>query len=296
MSGRGRDVPAADRSGRNEPDYPPRCGDGIGSGDVAARIGRTRVAWYRPRRFGAEPDRSATLRVREFEQALSALQALLRGEEVTLPGDRSSRIRWIAADAAAKVPLHVAATGPKTIAAAARHAEGVDLTVGADSGRVARGVAIAREAAPAPIQVGAYLNVAIDSDPSRARELVRGSVATFARFSAGTAELSAQTGRGVQEAADGYELDHHGEAQAGSAQDSTTRSSTDSRSRELPSGFEHAWTRSTRAESTESSSSPARLTPIREQSTAHASSSPARSLRRPVRRRPERERDSREGG
>jgi 5,10-methylenetetrahydromethanopterin reductase len=159
------------------------------------------------------------LRVREFEQALSALQALLRGEEVTLPGDRSSRIRWIAADAAAKVPMHVAATGPKTIAAAARHAEGVDLTVGADSGRVARGVAIAREAAPAPIQVGAYLNVAIDSDPSRARELVRGSVATFARFSAGTAELSAQTGRGVQEAADGYELDHHGEAQAGSAQE-----------------------------------------------------------------------------
>jgi 5,10-methylenetetrahydromethanopterin reductase len=159
------------------------------------------------------------LRVREFEQALAALQCLLRGEEVTLPGFRSNRIRWIAADAATKVPLHVAATGPKTIAAAARHGDGVDLTVGADAGRVARGVAIARDAAPAPIQVGAYLNVAIDSDPSRARELVRGSVATFARFSAGTAELSAQTGRGVHEAADGYEPDHHGEAQAGSAQE-----------------------------------------------------------------------------
>ena len=155
------------------------------------------------------------LRVREFEQALTALQALLRGEEVTLPGARSNRIRWIAADANAKVPLHVAASGPKTIAAAARHADGVDLTVGADSGRLARGAAIARDAAPAPIEVGAYLNIAIDSDPSRARELVRGSVATFARFSAGTAEQSAQPGRGT---ADSYELDHHGEAQAGFAQ------------------------------------------------------------------------------
>ena len=84
---------------------------GIGQGDSALS------------QIGLRP-----LRVWEFEQALSALQALLRGEEVTLPGDRSSRIRWIDADAAAKVPLHVAATGPKTIAAAARHAEGVDLT------------------------------------------------------------------------------------------------------------------------------------------------------------------------
>jgi 5,10-methylenetetrahydromethanopterin reductase len=159
------------------------------------------------------------LRVSEFEQALAALQGLLRGEEVTLPGATASRIRWVAADAAAKVPVHVAATGPRTIAAAARHADGVDLTVGAEVDRVARGVAIARDAAPGSIQVGAYLNVAVDSDPSCARELVRGSVATFARFSAGAADLSAETGRGVDEAAGSYQLDHHGEAQTGPAQE-----------------------------------------------------------------------------
>jgi 5,10-methylenetetrahydromethanopterin reductase len=159
------------------------------------------------------------LTVSEFEQALVRLQGLLRGEEVALPGARSSRIRWIAADRAAKVPVHVAASGPRTIAAAARHADGVDLTVGAEVDRVARGAAIAREAAPAPIQVGAYLNVAVDSDPSLARELVRGSVATFARFSAGAADVSAETGRGVQEAAGSYRPDHHGEAQTASAQE-----------------------------------------------------------------------------
>jgi 5,10-methylenetetrahydromethanopterin reductase len=159
------------------------------------------------------------LTVRAFEQALANLQGLLRGEEVALPGGTASRIRWIAADPAAKVPLHVAATGPRTIAAAARHAEGVDLTVGAEVERVARGVAIARDAAPAPIQVGAYLNLAVDPNPALARELVRGSVATFARFSAGAADLSAETGRGVDEAAGGYQLDHHGEAHAGSGRE-----------------------------------------------------------------------------
>jgi 5,10-methylenetetrahydromethanopterin reductase len=95
------------------------------------------------------------LTVREFEEALGTLQGFLRGEEVVLRGGVSSRIRWLAEDAAAKVPVHVAASGPRTIAAAARHAEGVDLTVGGEVDRVARGVAIARGAAPAPIQVRA---------------------------------------------------------------------------------------------------------------------------------------------
>ncbi len=159
------------------------------------------------------------LGVTEFEQALAVLQGLLAGQAVALPGATTSRIRWVASDAAGKVPLHVAASGPKTIAAAARHADGVDLTVGAEVDRVARGVAIARDAAPGPIQVGAYLNVAVDSDLASARDLVRGSVATFARFSAGATDVSAETGRGVQAAAGGYQRDHHGEAQSGSAQE-----------------------------------------------------------------------------
>ena len=146
------------------------------------------------------------LRVHEFEQAIETLQGLLRGEETTLGGGAKGRIRWLDTGQAAKVPVHVGASGPRTIAAAARHAEGVDLTVGAELERLAGRIAIAREAAPAGIEVGAYLNVAVDSDPTRARELVRGSVATFARFSA---------------AVQGYEADRHGEARAGFAQELT---------------------------------------------------------------------------
>jgi 5,10-methylenetetrahydromethanopterin reductase len=63
-------------------------------------------------------------------------------------------------------------------------------------------------------------HVAVDADRERARELVRGSVATFARFSAQGAPatgLSEATRRGVVETAGGYEQARHGEAAAGFA-------------------------------------------------------------------------------
>ena len=161
------------------------------------------------------------LSVENFEAALQALQGLLGGDEVQLNERARGRIRWLADIGAAKVPVHVAATGPRTIAAAARHAEGVDLTVGAELERIRRGVEHARAAAPSALTVGAYLNVAVDEDPNAARALVRGSVATFARFSAAAAsgsELSAVDRRGVVQATAGYDRDRHGDSKAESAQ------------------------------------------------------------------------------
>ena len=73
---------------------------------------------------------------------------------------------------------------------------------GAELDRLRWGAAAAREAGPSHITVGAYVNVAVGPDRDRARELVRGSVATFARFSADT------------EAVVGYDKDRHGEAGA----------------------------------------------------------------------------------
>ena len=90
--------------------------------------------------------------------------------------------------------------------AAARHAEGVDLTLGADLDRLRWGAATARRAGPSRITVGAYLNVAVDPDRDGARTLVRGSVATFARFSADA------------HAVVGYDKERHGEAGAAFAQ------------------------------------------------------------------------------
>ena len=155
------------------------------------------------------------LRVDDFERALETLQGLLRGEQVTLENGTGSAIRWLSGSP--KVPLHVAATGPRTIAASARHAEGVDLTVGAELERLREGVAIARRSGPAGLALGAYLNVAVDRDRARARALVRGSVATFARFSSAERELSEVTKRGVAQVTGDYQKDHHREADAGFA-------------------------------------------------------------------------------
>jgi 5,10-methylenetetrahydromethanopterin reductase len=110
--------------------------------------------------------------VPEFERDLEQLQRLLSGE-----------LQWLARTDTPKVPLHVAATGPRVLTLAARHAEGVDLTVGADPARLRQAVAHVREAAGSP-SIGAYLNVAVDEDRRRARDLVRGSTATFVRFQA----------------------------------------------------------------------------------------------------------------
>jgi 5,10-methylenetetrahydromethanopterin reductase len=158
--------------------------------------------------------------VAEFEQQLRILQGLLRGEDVTLENGTRSAIRWLADGERPKVPVHVAATGARTIQAAARHAEGVDLTLGAELERLRDGVALARRAAPASLSMGAYLNVAVDDDRERARSIVRGSVATFARFPAThtTAHLSEVTRHGVAQATAGYEKDRHGEASATFAQ------------------------------------------------------------------------------
>jgi 5,10-methylenetetrahydromethanopterin reductase len=154
------------------------------------------------------------LPVDRFERELGKLQGFLRGETVELEQGEST-IRWIADSGLPKVPVHVAASGPRTIAAGARHAEGVDLTVGADPERLRRGAQAARAAGPEDLTVGAYINVAVDDDLARARDLVRGSAATFARFSAssGGDELA----KGAREATAGYRRERHGEASAGFA-------------------------------------------------------------------------------
>ena len=176
---------------------------GLGRGDSALT------------QIGREP-----VRVAEFEQALQVLQAYLRGEEVAMDGTKSA-IRWLVGSEAPKVPVHVAATGPRTLQAAARWAEGVDLTVGAELERLRWVADIARNAAPGRLAMGAYVNVAVHPHRETARELVRGSVSTFARFATqGTPSdgLSQVTKSGIERLASGYEVDHHGEAQASYAQ------------------------------------------------------------------------------
>jgi 5,10-methylenetetrahydromethanopterin reductase len=132
-----------------------------------------------------------------FEQYLSQVQAYLRGEEVDfadLGSERvadvgtlglagspsSSRLHWLPPDLP-KVPVTVAATGPRVIDAAARHADRVTLALGADPTRVAWGIDRAR-GVRGDVRLGAFVNVVCHDDPDRARALASGGMSTFARF------------------------------------------------------------------------------------------------------------------
>ena len=162
---------------------------GIGRGDSAlAHLGRA------PARLGW------------FESYLANLQAYLRGEGVAFEnaqvpdeaaplaerlglahGPATSAIQWIGDGP--KVPVEVAATGPRVIGIAARQAERVMLAVGTDPMRVAWGIDTARAAAraagrdPDSLRFGAYVNVVCDDDVATGRELGRASTGLFARFS-----------------------------------------------------------------------------------------------------------------
>jgi 5,10-methylenetetrahydromethanopterin reductase len=167
---------------------------GIGRGDSAlAHLGR------------------APARLAQFERYLSQLQSYLRGEAVSfddidIPHEvappmselhlhaapPSSRIGWIAEGqkrGGAKVPVEVAASGPKVIAMSALHAERVMFTLGADVERLKWGIELAKKTRkdagldPDAIAFGAYVNLGCHPDIEAARSLVRGGLTTFARFS-----------------------------------------------------------------------------------------------------------------
>jgi 5,10-methylenetetrahydromethanopterin reductase len=158
---------------------------GIGRGDSAlAHVGR------------------APASVPAFERYLAAVQAYLRGDDVAFdalvehatiaaPVDAlgladsptASRMHSLR-PGLAKVPVEVAATGPRVIEAAARHAERVMFGLTADLDRLRWGMETAAVAAgPDGVRYGAYINVVCHPDVDVARALVRGGLSTFARFS-----------------------------------------------------------------------------------------------------------------
>jgi 5,10-methylenetetrahydromethanopterin reductase len=144
---------------------------GIGRGDSSlAKIGR------RP----APPA--------DFELYLTRLRAYLDGEEIDRDG-HPSRIEWLDDREVPRVPLEVAATGPKVIDIAARRADRICFAVGADTERLGECMARARHCAeaagrdPAALRFGAYVNCVIHDDREVAREAIRGGLSVFAHFS-----------------------------------------------------------------------------------------------------------------
>lgn len=144
--------------------------------------------------------------VRVLDSYLKALQAYLKGSSVAFddlpywrgmapsvstmkladtPAD--SRLRWLDSRDR-KVPVSVAASGPKVIGTAARQADIVMFALGADARRLGWGLEQARAARreagldPDGIRYGAYLNIVCHPQLEAARELVQ-FLDTFVRFS-----------------------------------------------------------------------------------------------------------------
>lgn len=133
------------------------------------------------------------IRVAEFDAYLQRLQGYLRREQVDIDGVPSALARQDDIDpslAVAKPPVDVAATGPKTLALAARSADGVNFSVGADVERLRRSIDLAHDACRDAgrdvdeLQLGCFVQVALtDGSDDSAREAIRGLVVTHARFS-----------------------------------------------------------------------------------------------------------------
>ena len=144
---------------------------GVGRGDSSlGHIGRRPATVGTTERFAAQ------------------LQRYLRSEVVDQDG-YPSEIPWIARSGQSKVPLDVAATGPRMLALGGRLAERVTVNVGALPDRMASAVGLARaalaEAAPpgGQLSLGAYLVVTAHPDARVARQLARGPLAAYAHFS-----------------------------------------------------------------------------------------------------------------
>jgi 5,10-methylenetetrahydromethanopterin reductase len=122
----------------------------------------------------------------DFAVALRRVQAYLRGEAVECNGF-ASQIQWLAAAHVARPLMSVAATGPKVIRIAAGVADAITFSVGADPERVRSCIALARQARAQaglpPLRLGAYINAVAHPDVAVARELVRGRLGVYARFS-----------------------------------------------------------------------------------------------------------------
>ena len=192
---------------------------GIGRGDSAlAHLGRSPA------------------RVDQFERYVDVLQRYLRREdvdfadipiadEVALPladleladHPAASRIRWFKEEVA-KVPVEVAATGPRVIEIGARLADRVMFTLGAVPERLRWGIDVAeaargRAGLSSPGSYGAYVNLVCHEDRAVARALVRGGLTTFARFSVMHGEVSGPVDGSEQATLDrlhdGYNMKAH---------------------------------------------------------------------------------------
>lgn len=185
----------------------------------------------------------APVGLKSFARALSSLQSLLRGEEIAfadsgeIAGETSSheglslgarpegvRLKWLPRHLP-KVPLDVAATGPKVIAMSAPIAERVTFSVGAELERMEWALGLARAARAEAglgeegISYGAQLVVVCHPDEETAMEVAMSMVPPLARFQViqgkAVGPQDAAAAESLESVRQGYDMTKHGEIHAG---------------------------------------------------------------------------------
>lgn len=174
---------------------------------------------------------------KNFEKAINQLQVLLSGgeipfEEFGASGDAPSvhdlslggrpegvSLRWLPGDLP-KVPLDVAATGPRVIAMAARIAERVTFSVGAAPERLEWALGVARAApraeglADEPVSYGAQLVVVCHPDQDTAMEVAMHMAPPLARFQVIEGKQVGPQGdeaaKNLESIKSGYDMNKHG--------------------------------------------------------------------------------------
>jgi 5,10-methylenetetrahydromethanopterin reductase len=147
-----------------------------------------------------------------MERYLAAVQGYLGGHEVpfdalgtqTVAPPSGSRIAWLDRSLP-KVPVEVAASGPRVLAAAARQADRVMLAVGAEPERLAWAAEIVQAArrqaglGESTLTLGAYVHIGCHPDPDVARSLIRPGLSTVARYAAMGGEIHGPVAEGDRE-------------------------------------------------------------------------------------------------
>ena len=173
----------------------------------------------------------APVGLKQFETALKHLQVLLSGGEIPFAefgtsgdapslhelslGDRPTAValRWLPKDLP-KVPLDVAATGPKVIEMGARISERVTFSVGADSERMHWALTTARAAEPSPRSYGAQLVVVCHPDAATAMAVAMHMAPPLARFQVISGSKVGPTDQAADDNLDairsGYDMTKHG--------------------------------------------------------------------------------------
>jgi 5,10-methylenetetrahydromethanopterin reductase len=144
---------------------------GVASGDSAVAV------------VGKRPQR-----VKELERDLGILRSYLHQRDVTF-GELTSRLEWAAGLAFDPVPIQMVCSGPRAIAVAARLADRIGLSVGANPDRINWALKIVDEAlgeagrSRDEIRIGAFLPVAITTDRATGRKAIRPRTAGWAHMS-----------------------------------------------------------------------------------------------------------------